>query len=113
MNIKIYFWLVRIISILFFLFISLFTFDSISYFWGFLIHLVPSVIILLLIIISWKHQVIGSFLFIIIGLFSLFFFNFEAIYISSSPIFIGILFLLEIYFKNNEKRRKTISRKLL
>ncbi|MPN45939.1 hypothetical protein SDC9_193518 [bioreactor metagenome] len=109
MNIKIYFWSIRIFSILFFFFISLFALDTITYFWGFLIHLVPSIIVLLLIIISWKHQITGGLLFIVTGLFSFLFFNFEAVYISLSPIFIGILFLLEIYFKNNEKRRKKIS----
>lgn len=107
---KIYFWLIRLISFLFLLFISLFALDSITYFWGFLIHLIPSFVFLLLIIISWKYQIISGFSFLIIGLYL--FLNHQVVYISLIATLIGILFLLEVYFLKNEKNKK-VSRKLL
>jgi len=110
-------WFIRIFSIIFLLFISLFAFDSITDLLGFIIHLIPSFVVLLLIIISWKHQTIGGYLFIILGILSFIFFSFNAIIISLSIIFIGILYLLDNYFlkikNNNEKRRKKINRNLL
>lgn len=73
--IKIFHWLPRIICILAILFISMFALDSFApelTFWqqvgGFLIHLVPSFILVGILIVSWKRELIGGIIFVLIGL---------------------------------------------
>lgn len=72
---KIFYWLPRILCILAILFVSLFALDAFSpelSIWqqigGFLIHLMPSFILLALLILAWKREFIGGIIFIIIGL---------------------------------------------
>ena len=72
---KIFYWAPRIICITAILFISLFALDAFSpelSFWaqigGFLMHLVPSFILLAILILAWKKEFIGGILFMIIGL---------------------------------------------
>lgn len=72
---KIFYWLPRILCILAILFVSLFALDAFSpelSIWqqigGFLIHLIPSFILLALLILAWKREFIGGIIFIIIGL---------------------------------------------
>ena len=74
-SIKILHWAPRIICILAILFISLFALDSFSpdlTIWqqigAFLIHLIPSFLLLALLIIAWKWEFIGGIIFILIGL---------------------------------------------
>jgi len=74
-NIKVLHWMPRIICILAILFISLFALDSFEpdlTIWqqigAFLIHLIPSFILLLLLIVAWKWEYIGGIIFMIIGL---------------------------------------------
>ena len=73
--IKVLNWLPRIICIISILFISLFAadaFDSRLTIWeqikAFIIHLIPSFILLIFLIIAWKREYIGGILFLIIGL---------------------------------------------
>jgi cytochrome b561 len=68
-------WMPRIICILAILFISLFASDSFSpelTIWqqlaAFLIHLIPSFVLLALLIVSWKWEYIGGIIFTILGL---------------------------------------------
>ena len=68
-------WLPRIICILAILFISMFAFDAFApglTFWqqigGFLMHLIPSFILLALLVVAWKWELIGGIIFTIIGL---------------------------------------------
>ena len=68
-------WTPRIICILAILFISLFAgeaFDSRVTFWQkigvFLMHLIPSFILLIFLIIAWKWELIGGIIFMAIGL---------------------------------------------
>ncbi len=75
MNSKIIHWLPRIIVILGILFVSLFAFDSFrsgNSIWQqlleFLIHLIPSYILLIVLLIAWKYEFIGGIIFIIISL---------------------------------------------
>ena len=72
---KIFYWTPRIICIIAILFISLFALDAFSpelSFWqqisGFLMHLIPSFILLAILILAWKKEFIGGILFMIIGL---------------------------------------------
>ena len=74
-SIKILHWTPRIICILAILFISMFAADSFApelSFWqqiiGFLIHLIPSFVLLSILIISWKWELIGGIIFTLIGL---------------------------------------------
>jgi len=72
---KVLHWLPRIMCILAILFVSLFALDAFSpelTFWqqigAFLIHLIPSFILLVLLLVAWKWELIGGIIFTIIGL---------------------------------------------
>ena len=74
-SVKIFHWLPRIICILSILFISLFAADAFSHeltIWqqlgDFIMHLIPSFILLSFLIVAWKWEYIGGIIFIIIGL---------------------------------------------
>ena len=74
-SIKLIYWLPRVICILAILFVSLFAldaFDPALSFWqqigGFLIHLIPSFVLLAVLIIAWKWEKIGGIILMIIGL---------------------------------------------
>ena len=72
---KIVHWTPRVLCILAILFISLFALDAFSHgesFWeqlgDFAIHLIPSFILLIILIIAWKWELIGGIAFTVIGL---------------------------------------------
>jgi len=72
---KIIHWVPRVLGILAILFISLFALDSFSperTFWqslpGFLIHLIPSVILALFLAIAWKWELAGGIIFSLLGI---------------------------------------------
>lgn len=113
---RLIYWIPRILSILFILFLSLFSLDVIipkASFWeilgGLLIHNIPSFILIVILVISWKYEIVGAISFILIGI--LYILNvlitiirtspFEwhyliTILIISGPAFlIGILFLVD------------------
>ncbi len=73
-SLKISYWAPRIICILAILFVSLFALDAFDpelTFWqqigGFLIHLIPSFILLALLLLAWKYEYLGGLIFIFIG----------------------------------------------
>ena len=78
-----YFWLPRAICIAAILFVSMFALDSFApglTFWqqivGFLIHLIPSYVLIALLVVAWKWEYIGGILYIVMGLiFSLWVFD--------------------------------------
>lgn len=74
-SIKVFHWLPRIICILAILFVSVFALDAFSpelTIWqqigSFLMHLIPSFILLAFLIVAWKWEYIGGIIFAIIGL---------------------------------------------
>ena len=74
-TIKVIHWLPRVICILAILFISMFAADAFTpglTIWqqlgGFLIHLIPSFILITLLIVAWKWEFIGGLIFTVIGL---------------------------------------------
>ena len=74
-KVRIFHWLPRIICIISILFISIFALDSFSgelTIWrqlgDFIMHLIPSFILLAILIIAWKREYIGGILFTLIGL---------------------------------------------
>lgn len=123
---KILYWAPRIICIGAILFVSLFAldaFDSEQTVWqqigGFLIHLIPSFVLLGLLILSWKYEYLGGILFIVLGLiFSYFIFksnynNNQSVWISlgiiasiTFPFIIaGVLFVAH-HWQTNKKSQK-------
>jgi len=126
-SIKVFHWLPRIICILAILFISLFAADAFApelTIWqqigDFLIHLIPSFILVALLIVAWKWEYIGGIIFIVIGLgFSpvIFIHNHNmnhSVWMSLGIILtitipfvvVGILFIVS-HFKKNKNLQKT------
>ena len=105
-NIQIIHWTPRIISILAILFISLFAFDSFSpelTIWqqiaAFLMHLIPSFVLIALLIVAWKWELIGGITYTLIGLvFSPFIFTHNFNMNHSVWISLGIVLLINIPF---------------
>ena len=97
---KFIYWLPRILSILFILFISVFALDVFGepkWFLALLMHLIPSFILIILTIIAWKNEKLGGSIFIIIGFFLLISSRFESLIISIPAIVIGALFSVRKY----------------
>jgi len=67
---KLFFWIPRLLSIGFVLFISIFALDVFSEYSGFeivlplFIHLLPSVILLIVTAIAWKYDLVGATVFL-------------------------------------------------
>jgi len=117
---KILHWTPRIICILAILFVSLFALDAFDpkltfrqQIRDFLIHLIPSFILLAILVVTWKYELIGGILFTVIGMgFSPFLFkhNYEMndsigtsllviLTIAFPFILVGILFILNHFMK--------------
>ena len=69
------FWTPRILSILFILFLAIFSLDVFGEGYGFFgtilglfIHNIPALFLLALLIVSWKYEVVGAITFILAGL---------------------------------------------
>jgi len=126
-NIKVLHWLPRITCIIAILFISLFALDSFGpnmTFWqqigAFLIHLIPTYILIALLLVAWKWEYIGGIIFIIIALImSLIIFklnfnmnqsvglSFRIIMMITFPfIIIGTLFILSHFIKKRNLQKK-------
>ena len=121
---KILQWTPRILCILAILFISLFALDSFSSertFWqntgAFLMHLIPSFVLLASLIIAWKWEKVGGIILTIIGFaFSIFIFVFnykrnhfpimtcllQALIIAIPIVLAGVLFIQSHYRKKKE-----------
>lgn len=72
---KFIYWTPRILSILFILFLALFSLDVFDMnlgFWqtilGLVMHNIPSFILLIVLLVSWKHEIVGGIAFILAGL---------------------------------------------
>lgn len=107
---KFVYWAPRVLSILFILFLAMFSLDVFEGgrgFWetalAFLMHNIPVFILTAVLIISWKYEIVGGIVFILAGLLyivSLLRNPFEwymlawAAQISGIAFFIGILFLI-------------------
>lgn len=97
-------WIPRIFAVLFIFFISLFALDVFGngqnlskILLGLAIHLIPSIVLIVLLVISWRCEKIGGALFFIAGvIFTIFFNTYKEIVtflLISGPLFlIGILF---------------------
>ena len=119
---KFVYWTPRILSIIFILFLTLFSLDVFGTglgFWGsigaFLIHSIPSILLTIILIISWKYEIVGGIVFILAGLayIALLFMNpeFQWYMVSWSLIIAGPAFLIGILFLKNWKGKKQKKRK--
>lgn len=107
---KLIYWTPRILSIMFILFLALFSLDvfepgmSIGQMLiGFFMHNIPSMVLAAVLIIAWKYEIVGGIAYILAGLlyiFMLFFRNQFQLYmiswsltIAGPAFFIGALFL--------------------
>ena len=116
MNKKSLYWLPRILGILFAFFISIFALDAfgegipfLEAVVGSLIHLVPTYIMIAILLIAWKRELVGSILFILPGLFFIFFVNgmhwSAYLLIGGSSILIGIPYIAA-HFSSKRTRIK-------
>jgi hypothetical protein len=127
-SIRIVHWLPRIICILAILFVSLFALDAFApgrTFWqqlgDFLIHLIPSYILIASLIIAWKWELIGGIIFMVIGIGMspfVFLMNYHRTHsvgvslliilmITIPFVVVGILFMTSHYLKKKEVSKIT------
>ena len=120
---KVLYWLPRVLGIIAILFVSLFALDSFESsltFWqqigAFVMHLIPSFVLLTVLLIAWKWENIGGIVFILIGLgFTPFIFinNYKMNHslwmslgiiamITLPFILTGILFITDHFYSNKE-----------
>ncbi len=88
----------RTLIVLFSLFLALFALDT-PFGVGLLVHLLPTIILLGTLALTWKKSFIAGIIFILEGIATIFVFNtyhdwFTFLIISVIPILIGILFLV-------------------
>lgn len=104
------YWSPRILAIAFAIFIGLFALDSfqngfsLQTWIGFFIHLIPSFVIIIFLMIAWKWELIGGLLFTILGILYIYMawgeFSFVVYSLMSGPLFlIGLLFLFNGFLK--------------
>src|SRR4030042_656466 len=111
---KFIYWTPRILSIIFICFLALMSLDVIATelsFWqivvGLLIHNIPVFILLIVLLISWRHEIVGGVVFILAGILyivillinilrnpSEWYMLFWALQISGPAFLIGILFIV-------------------
>ena len=106
------YWSPRVLGILIAIFISIFALDVFGEgysFWetiaALAMHLIPTLVILIVLVIAWRWESIGGFLFIALGVLYITFFwepsNLPAYLVISGPLFLaGILFLLDGYYRS-------------
>lgn len=127
-SIRVFHWLPRIICILAILFVSLFAADAFApglTIWqqigGFLIHLIPSFILLTFLIIAWKWERIGGIIFMVTGIVlspPLFIFNYN----NNHSIGISLVIILTItipfvivgilFYKSHSLKKKNLQEEL-
>lgn len=104
-NKKIVYWLPRVLSIAFILFLSLFALDVFAEYTGWelvlalFIHLLPSFILLGVVAVSWKHDLVGVIVFFGFAVFYVFAAGFDRHWswyasISGPAAIVGTLFFL-------------------
>jgi hypothetical protein len=111
---KMLFWTPRILTIVFILFLGLFALDSfegeqsmIKKIGGFFIHLIPNFVLIVVLIVAWKHEWVGTIAFTLVGIAYIIMFwgRFPvATYFTIS----GPLFLIAVLFWLNWMNRKKL-----
>jgi hypothetical protein len=117
---KFVYWTPRVLSIIFILFLALFSLDIFGMklgLWGTILglfmHNIPALILLVVLLISWKHEIVGGIVFILAGLLYLAlsivrtvmsspfegYMLFWSLQIAGPAFLIGILFLINWFQK--------------
>lgn len=103
------FWTPRILGILFALLLSVFAFDVFNEDYSaaevvlaFLIHLIPTYIVLIIVYVSWQREDIGAIMFFALTLFYIVSSGEKSWIILSPMILIGILFLIGYLLRKRE-----------
>jgi hypothetical protein len=98
------FWIPRGLAVLVALFLALFALDVWGMdggFWlklgGFLLHLMPALLVLLSLGIAWRWEAFGGLLFFVLAVFFLLWFHQPLI--AALPALVGVFFLLARYFQ--------------
>jgi hypothetical protein len=116
---KFIYWMPRILAILFIMFLTLFSLDVVSSslsFWqiviGLLMHNIPTLLLIIILIISWKYELVGAVAFTLAGIFYMvmvFTQPFKLymlswfIVIAGPAILVGVLFFINWYIKKKRK----------
>ena len=116
---NILFWSPRILGILIAIFISLFALDVFGEGYGFwetmvalAMHLIPTAIILIVLGVAWRWERFGGILFISLGVLYITMFwdpsRMPAYLMISAPLFlVGVLFLLNGFYRNDVRSKKS------
>jgi hypothetical protein len=114
---KVLYWTPRILTIIFILFFGLFALDAfdgnesmLKKLGGFFIHLIPNFVLILILIVAWKHEWVGTIAFILVGIayIVMFWGRFPA---ATYLIISGPLFVIAVLFWLNWENRKKINHK--
>lgn len=117
---KIIYWTPRILSICSVIFLSLFSLDAFSGdspVWekllGLLIHLVPVFILIGVVILAWKHELVGGILYIGLGILYIILVGLHRplswyLGITGPLVVIGILFLLSRFFVDKKTEDSSV-----
>jgi len=122
MKFKFLYWTPRILSILFILFLSLFALDIFDMnlgFWGTIVglfmHLIPSFILIILLVVAWKYEWVGGIAFILAGILYIILLlinpQLEWYMLSWSLIIAGPAFIVGILWILNWKNKKKLKKK--
>jgi len=114
---KIIYWLPRILSIAFVLFLSIFSFDVFNEYSGWesipalLIHLLPAIVLAGFIIIAWKKELVGAVVFIGTAILYVILVGFDRpwswyLSISGQATIIGFLYALSARYKKKLSFKK-------
>jgi di/tricarboxylate transporter len=111
---KTLFWTPRILTIIFILFLGLFALDVfegdqslIKKLGGFLIHLIPNFVLILVLIVSWKQEWVGTIAYTIVGIIYIVMFWGRFPFVTYLTIS-GPLFLIAVLFWLNWINRKKL-----
>lgn len=118
------YWTPRIVSILFLVFLALFSLDVFEGHYGFwgtvlalLMHNIPALVLLIVLLISWKREIVGGIAFILAGLLYIGILAVNALrgfgewyMLSWSLIIAGPAFFIGILFLIGWRRRKEIQK---
>ncbi|MDD5681360.1 MAG: hypothetical protein PHI59_09005 [Candidatus Omnitrophica bacterium] len=121
-NNKLLFWTPRILGIMFVLFLMMFSLDVFQSgltLWqivvGLFMHNIPALLLLIVLVISWKHEIVGGIVFILAGLFYVLMLTIDskfewymlswAITIAGPAFLVGILFLMNWRNKRNLRHK--------
>jgi hypothetical protein len=114
---KTLFWTPRILAIVFILFLGLFALDSfegdqsmIKKIGGFFIHLIPNFVLILILVVAWKHEWVGTLAFALVGIAYIVMF-WGRFPVATYLIISGPLFIIAALFWLNWINRKKIKHK--